>query len=331
MGTFIKYINFYVPEQVITNEQLVAEFPEWSVKKIVTKVGVNKRYNAREDETASDLAYEAGKRLIEENGIDRNSIDFLLFCTQTTDYIMPPAACLLQSRLGLPNNCGAFDYNLGCSGFVYGLSLAKGLITAGVAKNILLLTGDTYSKIMHKRDKGDRSIIGDGASASLITTEGFAEVGNFVLGTDGQMPEPIIVKTGGMRYRQPMNDLYFTDSGNPVSSDYFYMDGPAVFKFTLDRVPNLVKDTLTKNNLEQKDIDLFVLHQANRYLLECLKDIMNIEDEKFYYCISEYGNTVSSTIPVALTCARKENILKGNILLAAFGVGFSWGGVVLRI
>jgi len=193
------------------------------------------------------------------------------------------------------------------------------------------LTGDTYSKIMHKRDKGDRSIIGDGASASLITTEGFAEVGNFVLGTDGQMPEPIIVKTGGMRYRQPMNDLYFTDSGNPVSSDYFYMDGPAVFKFTLDRVPNLVKDTLTKNNLEQKDIDLFVLHQANRYLLECLKDIMNIEDEKFYYCISEYGNTVSSTIPVALTCARKENILKGNILLAAFGVGFSWGGVVLRI
>jgi 3-oxoacyl-[acyl-carrier-protein] synthase-3 len=171
MNVYIKAIDYYLPEKVVTNEDLVREFPEWNVDKIAAKVGVNKRHIAAEHETASDSAVEAAKRLFNQ-GIDKDVIDYLLFCTQSPDYVLPASACIIQDRLGLSKNIGALDFNQGCSGYIYGLSLAKGLLTAGMAKNVLLLTGETYTKRLHPKDKGNQTIFGDGAFATSYRLKG---------------------------------------------------------------------------------------------------------------------------------------------------------------
>ncbi|GHV65476.1 3-oxoacyl-ACP synthase [Bacteroidia bacterium] len=318
---YIKAISYYLPEIVLTNEQLVEEFPEWTVKKVAGKVGVNQRHIAGNDECASDMAMKAAHQLFSEHNVDKSTIDYLLFCTQSPDYILPTSACIIQDKLELSTSCGALDFNLGCSGYIYGLSLAKGLIAGGIAKNVLLLTAETYTKHIHPADKGNRTIFGDAATATLVSTEGFAAIADFSLGTDGSGFDKLIVKTRGCRNPQIANDL----------SDYLYMDGPEIFNFTLDRVPSLVKAVLVKNDILQEDVDLFIFHQANQYMLDFLKDTLNIDDEKFYGYLSEVGNTISSTIPLAMYFANKEGVLSGNVVIAGFGVGYSWGGCLLKI
>jgi len=332
MKAYIKAISYALPEKVITNNDLMRDFPEWTAKKVADKLGVKQRHVVSETETATDLAIQAAENLFKENpNIQRDAIDFVLLCTQSPDYFLPTSACIIQHRLGLPTNIGALDFNLGCSGFVYGLSLAKGLVLGGIAKNVLLLTSETYNKHLHPKDKSNRTIFGDAAAACLVSNEGWAEIGNFSLGTDGSGAENLMVKTGGMRYKEKANDLTFDENENPASSDYLYMNGSEILSFTLEAVPLLVADTLRKNSLQQADINLFVFHQANKYILNFLRKKIKIEEEKFYYYIENVGNTVSSTIPIALYEAKKENKLKGNILLAGFGVGYSWGGVILKI
>lgn len=329
---YLKAVSYYLPELLLTNEDLVKKFPEWTVEKVASKIGVNERHIVSESETASDLAALAAEKLFVEYSIDKSTIDFVLLCTQSPDYFLPTSACLLQNRLGLSTSCGALDFNLGCSGYVYGLSLAKGLIAASIAKNVLLLTAETYSKYLHPEDKGNRTIFGDGASASLISTDGFAEIGNFSLGTDGRGAENLIVKNGGLRFPTKLNDLSFDEGGNPVSGDYLYMNGSEIFNFTLEAVPILVNETLNKNTLNKEDIDLFVFHQANKYMMNFLRKKIKIDEEKFYYYIENVGNTVSSTIPIALKEAmRDDRIIDNNkVLIAGFGVGYSWGGVTLQ-
>ena len=327
---FIKDIAYYLPPKTVTNEELVKEFPEWSVDKIADKVGILERRVAVE-ETAADLAVMAADKLFAQNRVDKDDVDFVLFCTQSPDYKLPSSACLIQDRLGLSTNCGAFDFNLGCSGYEYGLAVAKGLIAAGISNNVLLLTGETYNKYIHPKDKGNRTIFGDGASATIIAADGFAEIGEFVLGTDGTGANNLIVKTGGARFEEKANDLIFDEGGNPISSDYLFMDGQEIFMFTLVTVPKMVKGVLVKNSLQNEDIDLFVIHQANKYMLDHLRKKLKIDEEKFFVNLADVGNTVSSTVPIALCDAREENKLKGNVLLAGFGVGLSWGATILRI
>jgi len=329
-NAYIKAISFYLPKKILSNEGLIKDFPEWSVEKVTSKIGISERHVVGENECASDLAYNAAKKLFEEHSIDPKSIDFILLCTQSPDYYLPTTACSLQNKLEIPTTTGALDFNLGCSGYVYGLSLAKGLIFADVARNILLLTAETYSKHLHPKDKGNRTIFGDGASATLISTEGFAEIKNFSLGTDGKGAENLIIKTGGMRYPNKLNDITFDEEGNPKSSDHLYMNSAEIFTFTLVNVPILVEDTLKKNELNQSDISLFIFHQANKYMLNFIRKKIKIEEDKFYYCLDKFGNTVSSTIPIALYEAKKENRLNDFVLLAGFGVGYSWGGVILN-
>lgn len=332
MKAYIKAISYSLPDKVLTNEDLVKEFPEWSVDKIANKIGVNKRHVCDENETAVDLAVRAGEKLFEENKtIDKEDIDFVILCTQSPDYFLPTSACLVQDRLGLRTNIGAFDFNLGCSGFVYGLSIAKGLLFSGAAENILLITSETYSKHMHPKDKGNRTIFGDAASATLVSKNGFAEIGDFSFGTDGRGADNLIVKSGAMRHPKPINDLSFDEKKNPKSSDYLFMDGTEIFNFTMEAVPILVKDVLVKNNLLQNEIDLFVFHQANKFMMNFVRRKIKIEKEKFYYCMEHVGNTVSSTIPIALYEANNKGDLKGKVLLAGFGVGYSWAGVVISI
>lgn len=329
---YIKAISYYLPERVVTNEDIVRDFPEWSIEKIASKVGINKRHIAGLNETAVDMAIKAAECLFIEHLINKNDIDFLLFCTQTPDFKLPTSACIIQQKLGLKVGIGAIDFNLGCSGYVYGLSLAKGLVCAGIAKNVLLLTGETYSKLIHPRDKGNRTIFGDAASATLISIAGVAEIGNFSLGTDGKGVDNLIVKSGGMRFPKEKNDLVFNSDGNPVSSDWLYMDGSEIFSFTLDCVPSLIENTLKCNKILKENIDLYVLHQANKYMLDFLRKKMKIMPEHFYYALSEYGNTVSNTIPIALYNAINDgSISRGKkVLIAGFGVGYSWGGTILQ-
>ena len=331
MKVYIKAIAYNLPENVLTNEMIAQEFPEWTVEKIDKKIGIKQRHVTKDGETASDLAVGAAEKLFAENNYDRSQIDYVIFVSQSPDYHLPTTACTIQTRLGLSQKITVIDVNLGCNGFVAGLSLAKAVIIAGQAKNVLLLTAETYSKYMHERDKSNRTIFGDGSAATLVSTEGMAEVGEFVIGTDGTGAENLIVKTGGARHPQPANDLLFDDFGNPRSSDNLYMDGPAILNYSLDSIPQLVSDVLEKNNVTMDDIDLHVYHQANTFLANLERRKLRIPEEKYYCNIENFGNTVSSTIPIALCEAMKEGrIKKGTkVLSVAQGLGYTWGGMVL--
>lgn len=329
---YIKGISYYLPEKVVTNEELLQEFPEWSVDKVAAKVGVNSRHLAAADETAGDMAEKAARKLFEEYNINPKTIDFVMLCTQSPDYFLPSTACILQNRLGIPTTAGAFDYNLGCSGCVYGMVMAKGLIDSGMAKNVLVLTAETYQKYLHPSDKSNRSIFGDGAAACLISTEGIAEIGKFSLGTDGSGAEHLIVKTGASRCRLATGNVVEDEDGHQRFDDYLYMNGSAIFNFTLEAVPSMMRDVLEKNQVEIDDVDYFVFHQANKFMLNTIRKVCVLPKDKFYVNLEETGNTVSSTVLIALKdCLDKGTIQSGmKVMITGFGVGLSWGGTILK-
>lgn len=328
---YIKAISYYLPERVLTNEELIKEFPEWSVDKVAAKVGVNSRHLAAADETAGDMAEKAARILFTEYNINPKTIDFVMLCTQSPDYFLPSTACILQDKLGIPTTAGAFDYNLGCSGCMYGMAIAKGLISAGIAKNVLLLTAETYNKYLHPSDKSNRSIFGDGAAACLISGEGFAEIGEFSLGTDGSGYKHLIVGTGASRQKVTTGIESTDDDGHVRRDDYLYMDGSAIFNFTLDVVPAMIKEILAKNGIQQEDVDYYVFHQANKFMLNTIRKVCALPKDKFYVDLEETGNTVSSTVLIGLKkCLNKGVIQKDmKVMISGFGVGLSWGGVIL--
>lgn len=330
---YIKAISYYLPDRIVTNEELLKEFPEWSVDKIADKVGVHSRHIAAENQTAGDMAELAARRLFDEYQIDPLTIDFILLCTQSPDYFLPSTACILQDRLGIPKSAGAFDYNLGCSGCIYGLAVAKGLISAGVANNVLLLTAETYTKYIHPSDKSNRSIFGDGAAACLISIDGFVEIGEFVLGTDGSGYDNLIVATGGSRKKDKSVVEVVDEEEHIRRDDYLYMNGGQIFNFTLDTVPSMLESLLAKNQCEKNFIDYYVFHQANKFMLNTLRTVCDIPKERFYINLENVGNTVSSTILIAMKDCIAQNVFEPGmrILIAGFGVGLSWGGTVLRI
>ncbi len=332
MKAYIKAISYYLPEKVVTNEELLQEFPEWSVDKVAKKVGVNSRHLAAGDETAGDMAEKAARKLFEEYDINPKEIDFLLLCTQSPDYFLPSTSCILQNKLGLRTDIGAFDYNLGCSGCVYGLAVAKGLIAGGVAKNVLLLTSETYNKYLHRSDKSNRSIFGDGAAACLVSVDGIAEIGEFTFGTDGSGSDNLIVKTGASRYKEQTGISTIDDEGHTCFDDYLYMNGGAIFNFTLDAVPMMMKDVMAKNNVGKEDVDFYVFHQANKFMLSTIRKICLLPKEKFYINLEETGNTVSSTVMIGLKdCIDNGMITDGmKVMITGFGVGLSWAGTILK-
>lgn len=332
MDAFINDIETYLPLRVLTNEELVGEFPEWDAEKVAKKTGIKERHISADNETSVDMAFQAASKLFDRNPQLKKDVDFIILCTQTPDYRMPASACLLQKRLGLPTTIGAVDIDLGCSGFIYGLGLAKGLVLGNIAQAVLLLTADTLTKYFHPKDKGNKSIFGDAAAATVVSTRGFAKIDNFVLGTDGWGQEIINIKIGGTRQPLPIHDETIDENGHVKSSDYFYMDGPEVFNFTLDSVPPLLDECLRMNDIQKDEIDQYILHQANGYILNTIRKVYGVPKEKFYINMEHYGNTVSSTIPLAIKDARLSNIIHdGNrVLIAGFGVGFSYGACLLE-
>ncbi|MGL5890278.1 MAG: 3-oxoacyl-ACP synthase III family protein [Bacteroidia bacterium] len=324
--------TYHLPELVYTNDDFAADFPEAKMSSL-EKTGVRKRHITPKEQTSSDLAVIAAERLFTENKIDRSSIDFLIYCSFDLDYHLPSTACLIQHRLGLPAHCGAFDMGLGCSAYVYGIATAASLLETLHLNNVLLLTASSLTHQIHKRDRGNRFLFGDAASASLFTRTEKPSIGSFVFGTDGSGGNQIIVPHGGMR--TPLQDDSFAEStdefGNTTAPANFYMDGIGIFRFTVSVVPKLVNDVLAKAALTADDIDLFVFHQPNIFLNEMLRKKLNIPADKFVHAMADTGNTVQATIPIALSQAIKEGKLKPGmkVLLAGFGVGLSWGGCII--
>lgn len=330
----VRAISVYLPDGVLDNAELVRQFGTWTENKIYGKTGVSER-RVVGDEKVSDLAVAAGERLFEEHGIDRGSIDFLLLCTECPDYFLPATACIVQNRLGLRKDTGALDYNLGCSGFIYGLALAKGLILGGVARRVLLITAETITRTIHPQDKSTRTLFGDAAAATLVESSAERGIGEFVLGTDGSGAERLIIPAGAWaRPSSPETRVETKNKwGNVRTLENLYMDGPEILKFSMEVAPDCMNDTLERNGTSLEALRLVVLHQASHMMLVKLRELLAIPEEKFVFNIEKYGNTVSSTIPIALYDSMKSGRLgKGDsVLVMGFGVGLSWGGTVLHM
>jgi 3-oxoacyl-[acyl-carrier-protein] synthase-3 len=335
MHAAITGIEYHLPEEILKTEDLSAMFPEWGVEKIDAKTGIHARHIAHDDECASDLATAAVRKLFRSGVCSPQEVDFLVLCTQSPDYLVPTTACLLQQRLGLSTNTGALDINLGCSGFVYGLGIAEGLIVTGQAQAILLITADTYSKFIDANDKSSRVIFGDGSAATFIEARENQSpfFGPFVYGTDGQGAENLIVPNSGTR-RSAKHARFGSsetiDVDTPPRS--LRMNGARIVDFALTAVPRCVRELLRKAGMEQEEVDLFVFHQANAFLLEELRKVLEIPIEKFVLAMAHCANTVSSTIPITLKEASKTTKLRDGdkVMLVGFGVGYSWGATLVR-
>jgi len=321
-------IAVHFPSRVETSDTLGAEHPEWHIAELTEKTGIRQRYLAADNETASDLGFAACSKLFREHEIDPASIDFLLYCTQTPDYPLPTTACLLQDRLGLSIHCGALDFNLGCSGFVYGLSLAEGLIATGQARRILLVTAETYSKYIDADDRSLRPIFSDAAAATLIEAVDSPCLLGFNFGTDGKGADTLIVNDGGARLPQ--------DAIQPRRrkrwGSRLYMDGQSLMDFTVVSIPQLIRNILGKARLNMEDVDILLMHQATRKMLELLQTALGVGDDRLPIRLEERGNTVSSTLPILIEDLRGEGKLQpgSNTILVGFGVGWSWAGCVWK-
>lgn len=321
-------IAVHLPERVETNDDLQRDFPNWDMALIASKTGIKQRHIAAPDECASDMGVMAAKKLMQRHAIDPASIDFLLFCTQTPDYPLPTTACLIQDRLGLRKSCGALDFNLGCSAYPYGLSMADGFIRGGVAKRILFITAETYSKYIHPTDRSLRTIFGDGAAATLIEAADEPTLGGFRFGTDGAGADTLLVTKGGARLpacaHKPRHRQRWPSD--------LYMDGPALILFTMEAVPPLIDDILSVDGLKRGDVDLYLFHQATLKMLTELQDRLHLDGTQLPIRLERYGNTVSSTIPILIDDLRREGALRPGMtsLLIGFGVGWSWAGCTWR-
>ncbi len=321
-------IAVHYPEAIETNAMLQERFPDWDIPLIEEKTGISARHIAAPDETASDLAYQAAQKLFVDYAVDPSTIDYLLFCTQTPDYPLPTTACLLQDRLGLRTSCGALDFNLGCSGFVYGLSLAEGLIGTGQVKRILLITSETYSKYIDEQDRSLRTIFGDAAAATLIYAGPNPTLEMFRFGTDGSGADTLLVGDGGARSE--------ADAIKPRHrkrwKSRLYMDGPSLINFTVTAIPDLIRQMLRDRGFTMDDIDLMLMHQATRKMLEQLQLALQVDESKLPIRMKDCGNTVSSTLPILINELRADGTLRAGkqTMLVGFGVGWSWAGCLWR-
>lgn len=321
-------IAIHFPERLETNEQLQAEQPDWDMRVIGEKTGILKRYVAAPGECSSDLGVKAAERLFEERGIDRSSIDYLLFCTQTPDYALPTTACLVQDRLGLKTSVGALDFNLGCSGFVYGVALADGLIRAGLARRILLITAETYTKLIDRNDRSLRTIFGDAACATLIEAHDRPTLWGFQFGTDGSGANTLIANCGGFRPKAAA----IRPKGRQRWKSDLYMDGAALISFTISAIPELVRLICERGDVALDDVRRLLFHQATRKMLEELQVALAVEPERLPIRLEDVGNTVSCTLPILIDQMRRDGSIDrtSTNMLVGFGVGWSWAGCLWR-
>lgn len=330
----ISFISYFLPKQILSNQNLVEIFPEKSEESIIKSFGINSRHIRMPNETGSDLAYLAAECFFEEYlDFDKSKIDFLIFCTEGLDYKAPTSSSVLHYRLGLNANCGCIDMPMGCAGYVYGLSLANAMIVSGNATNVLLLVSDIPTSVIHSQDFDLRCIFGDAGAATLIQESENEGIGKFIFGNDGEGAKNLIVERGSTR--APIDKEWIEkhkDEPQYLAHGKMDMNGLEIARFSLQRVPTLLEETLKKNNLNFEDVDLFVFHQASKFILSALQRKCKIPKEKFYEYYENVGNTVSCSIPIALKNAQIEGKLKkgDKVMLLGFGVGYTWGGTIVE-
>jgi 3-oxoacyl-[acyl-carrier-protein] synthase-3 len=319
MNYKIKATEYYLPGKIIDNQYLHEKYGI-DIEFLEKKVGIKKRHIAAEGETTSEMATKAARILTERNSVKLDSVDLLILCTQNPDYKLPTTACIVQNNLKLKTSGIAFDINLGCSGFIYSLVIAGNFLKTGLAKCGMIIMADQYSKIIDYKDKNTASLFGDAASASLVEPCADSEgVIDTVFGTDGSNADKLIVYNSGVAL-------------NPEKNKFLFMDGREIFKFSVQVVPASVNEILIKNNLRIADIRYFIFHQANKYMLNEIQKRLNISDSQMVIDLENYGNTVSSTIPIAYKNILMQKTLRKNdlIIFCGFGVGLSWGTILYR-
>ena len=322
-----------VPEQTTSVEQFAGTADFEAIQKISASLGIDQRPTAPQDICASDLCAAAAERLLQRTGWERDSVEILVFLSQTPDYALPATACTLQQRLGLSTGCAAFDVNLGCSGFPYGLWLVSQLISAGQMKRALLLVGDTLSRKVSPQDTATAHLFGDSGTATAIEFDPNAPEMNFVLGTDGRGASHLIAPAG--ESRQPhsvQTQLRVTRADGGLRSDEeISMNGPEVFSFTLKEVPALAKQTLQQAGWSLEEVDSVVMHQANTFMLNHLGKRLKLPKEKMPLSLREFGNTSCASIPVTMAACLSDSLTTSaqKLMLLGFGVGFSWAGATI--
>lgn len=320
---------------VPAQEVPVASAGNDELAKVVANTGVHSRRVSAPAVCTSDLCAKAAELVLAGTGCPREGVDLLIFVTQTPDHILPATACVLHGRLGLAKHCAAFDVNLGCSGYVYGLSLAAAHLQAGLASRVLLLVGDTISKIASPGDRSVAHLFGDAGSATLVERDANQAPWHFVTGTDGQGAPHLRVEAG--MFRRPSSEEtrrpVTYDGGNTRNAEQLFMNGAEIFNFTLREIPALVKSTLAQAGWSLDDVDAVVLHQANRFMLDYLAKRMKLPADKVVLALENYGNTSSASIPLAICDQLRTRLAQGpaKLLLAGFGVGFSWAGAAVSV
>lgn len=335
MNAKIAHISYYLPKKRLTNQELEEQFPAWNLKSLVKKTGVYCRYIAAEDETALDLSVAACRKFFTETGINPQQIDAILYCTQTPDYIMPPNALLLHRHFDFRNDIPAFDINLACSGYVYALSIARSMVISGMAKNVLLVTSDTYSKLINPRDRSTRTLFGDGAAVTLVDPcEDSIGIMSQQLGSDGKFFKKFYIPAGGHRKPKCASTSFedLDSIGNVRNEEQVHMDGMGIWNFIRTTIPNHISDYLAKSDVDINSIDQYIFHQASKLTLDSLVKILKLDQSKVFSNLEDVGNTVSSSIPIAIADALSKNkIQSGNlVLISGFGVGLSYGSMLIR-
>lgn len=334
MGMRIRHIEYHLPEGILTNKDLKSSHPDWDIKKVAEKSGVYQRHIAKSDETAFSLSITAVEKLLDQSDVDQDDIDGIIFCTQSPDFIMPSNAFLIHKHFGFKSNVWAFDYNLACSGYIYGLAICRGFIETGMAGNILLINADTYSRYINENDRSTKVLFGDGAAASLISADENEGIIDISLASEGSEYDFFYIPSGGCRIpKSDQTKEIVTDrSGNQRTAEDIKMNGFAVWKFISGTVPVQIRELLSRNDLTVDDIDFYGFHQASKLTLDSLAKALKIDSDKVYMNLDKVGNTVSASIPIALKDAEKEGRLKRGdlMLLSGFGVGLSWGSLIMR-
>lgn len=321
-----------VPSHIIENLKYTEFFPQEQVNEVVEKVGVYERRFADAQTCSSDLCFAAAQKLFADNEIDRSEIDLLVFISQTQDYRMPATACTLQHRLGLPNSCVAFDINLGCSAFIYGMSVVYSMMQSSGLRKALILDGETRSKVYGPRDRRSAFIFGDGGVAALVERDAKFGETTLSLNSDGSRADLIMIKAGGYRHPstpETLKECVVDEYGNMRSEEQGYMKGGDVFNFVIREIPRDLKKTLAESGRTVEELDYIVFHQANNFINSYIAKKMKLDVEKIPHTIEKFGNTSSVSVPLTIVSELRGK-LEGQktLMLSAFGVGMTWASAI---
>lgn len=329
-GVGIKAISACVPKDVVYNRDLGYLIPQEEIDKVIDNIGIEERRIAPNDVTASDLCFKAAQKLMDDNGIAPESIDVLLFMSQTSDYRIPATSCIMQHRLGLPKTTLCFDISLGCSGYLFALSTAFAYASMDGINRVLLLDGETFSKIVNRRDKVDWPLYGDAGTATLVEKGDFDDA-TFILNTDGSGEDALKIHAGMRNPITPESCIEREQEDGNIRNDLeVFMDGMDVFNFAISKVPRCVKELLSVTGKTVEDVDYLVFHQANRFMMDFFVKKLKMDRSKVPYCISKYGNTSSTSVPLTVAselCGKLGG--ENTVVMSGFGAGLSWGAALI--